>query len=370
MSGNSDNSGKICCYLPEYNRQTTGHLSHVYDLLARVASKRDIFLVVTKTCEEAPPEFVRDFHAGIFPLKPLRMLETFIVFLMARLRGYKVFYVHYSLWNALLARGVAGLLGGTVHQWHCHCGDLKGSSNGHARPWFAGRLHPWVKKASLRLSDSVVVAAPSVAQWYQKRFGLPDEKLVVLPPFVSAERFAPDTRTANDAAGKKKQVLFVHTLSREKGAHRLLWIIPRISESLPETQFLVAGEGMYKDEVGKLPNVTMLGAVPNIHIPRLYAESELMVLPSEEEGVPHVLLEAMAMGVPFVATDVGGVADLVGESLKDVLVSSGDIEAFVKRSVEILRDEKLAADLSRRCLARASDFTLENAADRFLEKIR
>ncbi len=366
MADIGDKNGKICCYLPEYNRQTTGHLAHVYDLLAQVAGRRDIFLVVTRSCEETPPEFAHLFYASKFPLKPIRMLETFVVFLTARLRGYKTFYVHYSLWNALLASMVTSVLGGTVHQWHCHCGDLKAPSNGHARPWFAGTLHPWVKKTSLRLSDSVVVASPSVARWYQRRFGLADEKLVVMPPFVSAERFVTGAR----ANGRKKRVLFVHTLSKEKGAHHLLRIIPRILESLPETQFPVAGDGRYRDEIGKLPNVTMLGAVPNVQVPRLYAESDLIILPSEEEGVPHVLLEAMAMGVPFVATDVGGVADLVGESLKDTLVSPGDIDAFVERSVEILTNEKLAADLSRRCLARASDFTLENAADRFLEKIR
>ncbi|MBI4831759.1 MAG: glycosyltransferase family 4 protein [Candidatus Lindowbacteria bacterium] len=325
MTSSRVKKAKVCCYLPESNGEGADHLQHVRDLLRSVSDRCDIFLVVTRSAEREPPAFTRRFYANKFAFKPLRMLETFAVFLTARLLGYRAFYIHYSLWNAILARIVTSIVGGTVYQWHCHCGE----TNGNAGSRLIRRLHPWLKSASFRLSDSVVTASPTVARWY-----------------------------------------LVHTLSKEKGAHHLRRIIPLILQSSPKVTFLVAGQGKYREQICELPNVTMLGAVPNAEMPRIYSAADLIIMPSEAEGVPRVLLEAMAMGVPFVATAVGGVADLVGEALSQFLVPRGDVEAFAKRVLELLNDKALAEQVRQRGLERARLFTIESASQQFLEKIR
>ncbi len=366
MTSSRVKKAKVCCYLPESNGEGADHLQHVRDLLRSVSDRCDIFLVVTRSAEREPPAFTRRFYANKFAFKPLRMLETFAVFLTARLLGYRAFYIHYSLWNAILARIVTSIVGGTVYQWHCHCGE----TNGNAGSRLIRRLHPWLKSASFRLSDSVVTASPTVARWYQERYGLPGDKFTTLPPFVSRTRFSRGSEASNYSRNGVKTILFVHTLSKEKGAHHLRRIIPLILQSSPKVTFLVAGQGKYREQICELQNVTMLGAVPNAEMPRIYSAADLIIMPSEAEGVPRVLLDAMAMGVPFVATAVGGVADLVGEALSQFLVPRGDVEAFAKRVLELLNDKALAEQVRQRGLERARLFTIESASQQFLEKIR
>ncbi|MBI5115650.1 glycosyltransferase family 4 protein [Candidatus Poribacteria bacterium] len=360
------NKAKVCCYLPELDEKSADHLQHVSDLLRSISDRCDVFLIVTRSAGQTAPEFARLFHVNKFAFKPLRMFETLAVFLLARFLGYGAFYIHYSLWNALLARVVTCIAGGRVYQWHCHCGE----SNGEAGSRIMRKLHPLLKSASFRSSDFVVTASPSVARWYQEKYGLPGGKFVILPPYVSHTRFVHDLRTRDRSRNGRKHILFVHTLSKEKGAHHLRRIIPLVLESAPHSRFFVAGRGKYWDEISKLPNVTMCGAVPNSEMPRIYSDADLLIMPSEAEGAPHVLLEAMAMGVPFVATDVGGVAELVGESLSPFLVPPHNVEAFAGRVVELLNDRTLAEQMKRLGLERARAFTLERSANQFLAKIR
>ena len=72
--------------------------------------------------------------------------------------------------------------------------------------------------------------------------------------------------------------------------------------------------------------------MPNRDVARLYAAADVFLMPSEEEGFPRVLLEAMVHRLPFVATDVGGVRDVVPASCAASVVADGDMAAFIDRA--------------------------------------
>jgi glycosyltransferase involved in cell wall biosynthesis len=79
-----------------------------------------------------------------------------------------------------------------------------------------------------------------------------------------------------------------------------------------------------------------LGWVPHTDVVAYMHAADVYIMPSDEEGFPHTLLEAMALGTPFVATAVGGVSEIVPPSVKSLLVPRGDMALFVKRLAEVL----------------------------------
>jgi len=80
----------------------------------------------------------------------------------------------------------------------------------------------------------------------------------------------------------------------------------------------------------------MVGEVPHRELPAYYRAADVFLMPSEEEGFPHVLLEAMASGLPHVASDVGGVREITPQELHEYLVPSGDTVEFARKLLDLL----------------------------------
>ena len=110
-------------------------------------------------------------------------------------------------------------------------------------------------------------------------------------------------------------------------------------------------------------------AVPGMDVARYYTQADLFVLPALAEGMPRVLLESMAAGVPFVATAVGGVPDLVTPAQRPWLVSPGEWEAFADRVVELLAHPEIRQALRQEGRRRVQDFSLERVCRLFVERI-
>ena len=127
-------------------------------------------------------------------------------------------------------------------------------------------------------------------------------------------------------------------------------IVPIASELLKirtDFEILVIGYGDYKsileEEIrkSKLENyIKILGKIPNDKLPVYFSISNLFIMPSKEEGFPHVLLEAMAMNVKFVGTDVGGVKEMVAPSLKNYIVEPNNAKLFAKKVDTLLNSKK------------------------------
>lgn len=155
--------------------------------------------------------------------------------------------------------------------------------------------------------------------------------------------------------GKDEFVVgYVGRLSVEKGADILL----DAAAKMPDTQFLVAGSGpeMENLKVAASSNVRMLGRVDDVR--SVYAAADVVAIPSRSEGQGIVALEAMAAGVPIVATRVGGLLQTLTEGVTALLVPSEDVDALVQ-AVTRLRTN---SDLSDQLRAEASRVVRERYA--------
>lgn len=215
------------------------------------------------------------------------------------------------------------------------------------------RWHVWADRLTDRLVDRHVCVSRSVARFAEKEAGLPAEKLVVIPNGVDLTKYPArrraDLRSCGIDAGRPV-VTCVGRLDRQKG---LTWLIRSAAAwlgRLPGAELLLVGEGPQRAKLERICRQS--GVSDRIHfagwrtdVPEILAASNLLVLPSAWEGMPNVVLEAMASRLPVVATDVEGVRELLGPAADDQTVQYGDSEAFAERIVAFIEDGRKAAEV-------------------------
>jgi glycosyltransferase involved in cell wall biosynthesis len=148
-------------------------------------------------------------------------------------------------------------------------------------------------------------------------------------------------------------LLSVGRLSREKGHADLLPLVPRIRELASGTplRLVLVGEGPERGRLEELCRkfclndcVTLAGQQNDVSA--YYSIADAFVLPSHSEGCPNVLLEAMAAGVPVVATAVGGIPEIATDGRDALLVKQGDAQALAAATARLLQDHGLRERLT------------------------
>lgn len=223
--------------------------------------------------------------------------------------------------------------------------------------------------------DKIVCVSQAVADFCQHSCRLPVEKLVVIPNGVDLARFEnvqPADLTQLGLPAGRRAILYVGRLDRQKGLDWLLEeVMPRVCNELPEHDLLLVGDGPQRQELQAL--TAKLGlhdrvqfALWRADVPRILAASDLLVLPSRWEGMPNVVLEAMAAGKPVVAAQVEGVAELLGDGAAPQSCPSGDANGYAERIVRLAHDRILAAELGAQSQRRvAAEFSLAVMISRY-----
>lgn len=215
------------------------------------------------------------------------------------------------------------------------------------------RLDRW----SLPRADRVVTVCEAFAKGLVK-MGVPRERIHVQHNSVRPEP-ALDSREIHLLRSKlgftedERMVLAVGRLSKEKGQIDLLHAFKRMNDTHSEinARLVVVGDGPERaplvegvTSLGLVDHVIFAGQVNNVGV--YYAAADVLVNPSHSEGSPYVLLEAMAAGLPIVATAVGGVPEMVENNETALLVPASDPQAMADAIVRILNDERLARRLT------------------------
>jgi glycosyltransferase involved in cell wall biosynthesis len=173
-----------------------------------------------------------------------------------------------------------------------------------------------------------VCVSPEVASFSKARGGLPDEKIVVIPNGVDVERFANAEAADLSQFGipdGSTTLLFVGRLDAQKDPFRLLEAALGLLRAHRELQVLMVGEGPLRDDICSW--ITQHQLEENIHlsgwrddIPALMRAADCFVLCSRWEGMPNVVLEAMAAALPVVTTQVEGTSALIEHHQTGILV--------------------------------------------------
>jgi D-inositol-3-phosphate glycosyltransferase len=241
----------------------------------------------------------------------------------------------------------------------------------------------------MQIADRLIAATPSEEQQLIDYYGADPAKIRVLPPGVDLSRFRPvDQETAKTKVGipcGNANILFVGRIEPLKGVDTLLRAMSILQERHPaairETCLAIVGGDPWQDdldsemarlqqlrkELGIYNIVTFLGAKDQDILPYYYAAAEMVVMPSHYESFGMVALEAMAMGTPVIASEVGGLAHLVQPGVNGFHVPSRDHEALAARILELLTDKELRQQLGRQARTYAKQYSWENITAQMMD---
>ena len=229
---------------------------------------------------------------------------------------------------------------------------------------------------TLRDCDHVITVSEQQRQTLLTRGFAPDRVSVVRPgiPYLEAsERSMP---TAEERSAVRARwglppdtyvIAAIGRLSTEKRFDLYLEVCSALAPQLPQAMFLLVGGG--KQEANLKALATRLGLDGRVvftgltrEMSGIYAATDLVMITSDTEGTPHVMLEAMGSGIPVISTAVGGIPELVTSEDQALLVPPGDCEALVEAVMRVQGDPKLAARLVAGGRALADQFTVERMA--------
>jgi glycosyltransferase involved in cell wall biosynthesis len=187
-----------------------------------------------------------------------------------------------------------------------------------------------------------VVANSTAAAAQLRAEGVPTDRIVVIANGIDLTRFSGGGRV-----DRGKTVATVANLRPEKGHDVLLRAAARVLQRLPDVRFRIIGDGPTRPALIELASA--LGISKSIEflghredVPALLAESDVYAFPSRTEAFPNGLIEAMAAGLPVVASAVGGMLELVEDGRNGRLVAAGDDAALATRILELLTDAPTA----------------------------
>jgi len=270
------------------------------------------------------------------------------------------------------------LKGGRRPYGICVLGDpyevfSKGVSRHPLRPL----LQTWLTRQLQRQCAAASAASYVTQQSLQQRY--PAGRSARTEAFSNI-RFAPDWFLAAPRSpsnnGRPLRLLFVGSLEQlYKGPDVLLKAVARCRQQGLRLEVRMAGEGKFfplverlVQQLGLAGQVQLLGAVPaGEPIRNLLDWCDLFVLPSLTEGLPRALLEAMARGLPCIASSVGGIPELLAA---EDLVPPGDVEALAGKLLATAADPQRRAAMAARNLIRARDYSVEKLHGRELAFLR
>ena len=165
------------------------------------------------------------------------------------------------------------------------------------------------------------------------------------------------------------------TVNREKGHHLAVAALERILPKNPDTKLMIVGTGEYEQTIRKQidysnlgDKVVFTGHIDNLETPGYYNAADIFLMPTLRiEGLPFVLLEAMACGKPVIASQIGGNTSVVRDKENGLLVQPGNVDELADGISLLLDNEELARGLSSSARTTVlDDFNIDQMVDKTL----
>ena len=212
-------------------------------------------------------------------------------------------------------------------------------------PWYSSLI----KRQAVRFTDAVISVSEPLARVLTETHGLPANKVFVLPNGVDADLFSPGpSRDLLSAWGIGHEALVIGHVARLapiKNQPLLLEAFARVVQDRPAARLVIVGDGPERPLLER--RIAELGLAGTAHligehrdVPGLLRSFTMFVLPSKAEGTSMSVLEAMAAGVPVVASAVGGTPALLDDGRCGQLVPANDVAALADAIIGLLDDHE------------------------------
>lgn len=195
-----------------------------------------------------------------------------------------------------------------------------------------------------------------------------DREIIVLPNGINVNEIQKTIAQVPEKRFGKKQLLFVGNVRPVKGVEYLMNAMQLVVEEEPEARLVIVGRYplgfLQKIPKNVREKTTLTGFVDHDKIPMYMKGSDVFVLPSLSEGFPNVLLEAMAAGLPIVATNVGGIPEIISNGENGFLTQPRSSKQLTEKILLLLKDEGLRKRISKNNLLKVRKYDLNRIISR------
>ena len=319
---------------------------------------------------------VRTFKNMVQPLRPFKdTLALIDLTAFLRKNPYHIVHTHNSK-AGFLGRLAAKLVGvpvivHTVHGFAFHDEE----------PLWRQMLFRNLERLASRWSDRMIFISQPLIDWALKDHIVGEDKITKIYSGIQLDKFHPVKSEEKDQIRSKwslqKEEAVVGIVSKlweGKGHTVLIEAFKLLKEKIKDAKLVIVGEGYLYDELfrrvgnnGLRDSVLFTGF--QMDVSEIIATFDVAVLPSFFEGMGRVILEAMAMEKPIVASRVGGIPDLIDEGINGLLVRPGDARELADALERVLSDNGLAKKLGKEGRKKIKDQFSADVMVRSIEKL-
>ncbi len=197
----------------------------------------------------------------------------------------------------------------------------------------------------------------------------------IIPNGIDLGHFSPDVAPIEEFCDGKRNILFVGRLESRKGLNYLIKAYRQVKQEIPDSRLIIVGPGSrprkkYQRWIKHwgLKDVVFSGYVSYSELPRYYQTADVFCSPATgRESFGIVLLEAMALGKPIVATDIDGYASVVTDGEEGLLVPPKNVRELARALITIMSDEKLRQQMGAKGRVKAGKYSWEHIAQKVLD---
>lgn len=225
----------------------------------------------------------------------------------------------------------------------------------------------WLSKINYYLSDYMIVYSYGlVREWNLDKF---KNKIYIAPEhYIDLTHF-----TITKSYDRRENIIgYIGRFNSEKGIINFVRSIPEVLEKCPDLKFFVAGDGELRHEVEDFINENNLGSkvelpgwIPHDKLPEYLNNLKLLVLPSYSEGLPNIVLEAMACGTPVLATPVGAIPDIIQDHRTGFILLNNRPECISQSIAEAMTYDGTDTIIKNAMCLIEANFTYDMAIKRF-----
>jgi glycosyltransferase involved in cell wall biosynthesis len=334
-------------------------------------SRFDITVCILRRRDTIGQEFERRFRQlgiettflGRRKFDPVTLLDFLEV-----IRNKKIDIIHLQAYGASTFGRLAGMISGTPAIIHAHDTDSH-------YPWYMGPVDLFLS----RFTERAIAVSEAVGESLVLKRKMPTGKVLLMPNAIALEEFR--MPTPEEVAGQRTRLGIeaswrvigtVAKLRIEKGIEYLLESVPAVITACPRTIFIIVGDGPLRGQLeGRARqlnidrNVLFVGYREDVS--QILSAFDIKVLPSLTEGLSLAILEAMAMGKPIIATQVGGTGEVLKDGQTGLLIPPKDSPALAEKIIYLLENPDIARRLGMRAQEESKKYDVNGYVRRLEE---
>ncbi|MHA2278573.1 MAG: glycosyltransferase family 4 protein [Candidatus Kariarchaeaceae archaeon] len=229
-------------------------------------------------------------------------------------------------------------------------------------------IYNLMERFSLKRIDKLIAVNQATKEYYSKREPSLEKKIEMIPVGINPNVFKPlDKKSMRGKYGIDQKEIVILSLGRysvEKGLDFLLETYKEVHSEIPNTKLILLGSGPEGNNLRHwvktqhIENVSFMNPIRHDKIPEIINCSDVFVLSSMFEGMPTVVLEALACGVPVVSTDVGDVKKVVLDGQTGYLIKTRNVKNLKRGLIDVIKMENV--DFTQNCIKIAQKYSWEN----------